>query len=210
MNAACIGEPVSWLRLERHALAPDPAIAQHLDACEACRACMHEITADVVALPPLRVPVTAPPKRKWWVIPSFAFAAAAAAAILLVILRPAKRPDNVVAWKGGELVLGLVRERAGAITDDPTTFRAGDRFKVVITCPPGEMAEVTVEVFEIGGYSAAPDRPLAPAQLACGNRIALPGAFSLTGTNPNRICVRVGSDDRSDGQTACLQVSAER
>ena len=40
---ACIGEPVSWLRLERFALgAADPAIASHVAACPACRHCLDQ------------------------------------------------------------------------------------------------------------------------------------------------------------------------
>ena len=51
---ACVGEPVSWPRLESFALgAPDPAIAAHVDACPACRRCLDEIRGDAVALLPL-------------------------------------------------------------------------------------------------------------------------------------------------------------
>ena len=48
---ACIGEPISWLRLESFALgAPDPAIAPHLAACPSCRHCLDQIRDDVVDL----------------------------------------------------------------------------------------------------------------------------------------------------------------
>ena len=59
----CISEPISWLRLERHALAPDAAVTEHVAACAACRACLDEIERDVVALPPLLVPER---RRPWW------------------------------------------------------------------------------------------------------------------------------------------------
>jgi len=206
--AACIAEPISWLRLERHALGErvDATIDAHCASCEVCRACLNEIRGDLVPLRPL--PASAP-RRRWWVVPSFALGAAVATILVLVLLPrtdDVARP-NVVAWKGGELVVGLVRERGGAIADDATTFVTGDRWKVVITCPPaGGQVAVAVEVFEVGGYSAAPDRPLPPAQIACGNRVALPGAFSLTGARPNRICVRIAETDAS----ACLTVAPQK
>ena len=42
-SLACIGEPVSWLRLEMFAAGriADPAIASHLTACPACTASPH-------------------------------------------------------------------------------------------------------------------------------------------------------------------------
>ena len=191
---ACIGEPISWLRLEQHALAADTAVAAHLDACAACRACMDEIRRDVVALPALVVPARR--ARKWWL---FALPALAAAALAIVVLRPRPRED-VVAIKGvGEVVLGTVRERAGAIREDVHTFRPGDRWKVVVTCPPA--AHVQIDVY------VGTDHPLAPAELACGNRIVVPGAFTLTGTRPNRVCAHVSSDEGAG--EACVTVSPE-
>jgi hypothetical protein len=53
--SACIGEPISWLRLERYALdgGADRAAAAHLARCAACARCLDEIRGDLVALPPL-------------------------------------------------------------------------------------------------------------------------------------------------------------
>ena len=188
---ACIGEPVSWPRLEAFALdRGDEAIRAHVDACPACARCLEEIRTDVVALPPLVVPERAP-RRRWWIVPAMAFAVAA---LVALVLWPRDRPTrrDVVAIKGvGEVVLGLVRERDGAIREDATTFRPGDRWKVVITCPPGGQVWVAVAVID----PSSTDRPLAPAQVACGNRVVLPGAFSLTGTAANQICIRVGAGD---------------
>ena len=52
--ATCIGEPVSWLRLERYALADldraaSAAVRTHLDGCAACRAALASIEGDAVA-----------------------------------------------------------------------------------------------------------------------------------------------------------------
>ena len=201
MTAACIGEPISWLRLERYALEPkDTGVREHVDACPACRHCLDEIQRDVVALPPLHVPA----KRNWWRFALPALGAIAAAAIILFVLRPRDVTQEGVAHvKGvGEVVIDVVRERAGIVRDDVRTFRAGDRFKVVVTCAPTHSVALDVSVLEDG--AARPDRPLAPANIVCGNRIVLPGAFELTGNKPHRVCVRI-----QDQATACLTLKPE-
>lgn len=207
---ACIGEPISWPRLETLARGgPDDAAAAHLAACRACQRCLDELQADLVALPPLAVP--APSRRRWWrwVAPSMALAAAAAAA--LVVWRggePRASREDVVAVKGlGEVVVDVVRERAGVIRDDVRAFAPGDRWKVVVTCPPAARAEITVRVAEVG--TAIVDRPLAPATIACGNRIVLPGAFTLTGTRPNRVCAQVAAPGTAPPGEACVTITPE-
>ena len=212
MNAlACIGEPISWLRLETFASGrKDPAIGEHLAACPACRSCLEEIRADIVALPPLAMPAT-PAPRAWWKLFVPAFAVAAAAVIALIVFRGGDDPpvrENVVAIKGvGEVVLGTVRERGGVIRDDVRSFAQGDRWKLVVTCPPpatGMLLAVDVTVVEVGG-STTIDRPLVPARIACGNRVVLPGAFSLTGPRANRVCAAIGPDK----DTACVTIAPE-
>jgi hypothetical protein len=208
----CIGEPISWLRLERHALAADPEIAHHLAACGACRACMAEITGDAIALPALPVRAAAEPRRRWWLVAIPALAAAAIA-LLIVLPREAERRDEVALVKGvGEVVLGTVRERAGVVRPDARTFLPGDRWKVVVTCPPAARTMVDVAVVEDGGATAA--YPLAPIEIACGNRVVVPGAFTLTGTRAQRICIRIGAEARTlprpgDEGVACVAVAPE-
>jgi hypothetical protein len=194
---ACIDTPVSWPRLERFALAgADATIAAHVAACPACARCLDEIRADVVALPPIVVPVVA--KRRWWVL---AIPALAAAAVIFAVW-PRPRPrEDIARVKGvGEVILGTVRERDGAITEDAATYLPGDRFKVVVTCPPAASAWIVVEV---GG-----DRPLPPAQLACGNRVVVPGAFHLDG-DVNRVCVEVAAAADQPAARACVTVRPE-
>ena len=214
---ACIGEPISWPRLERFATnQSDRAIATHLEQCLACAECLTEITGDLVALPPLvgreRVPERKQLVRWWW----FAVPALAAAAIAVVVLRP-KPPErpNVATIKGtGEVTLALVRERAGTIVEDAATFARGDRWKVVVTCAPGHSTWLDVSVVE-AGRSVRADHPLAPAQLACGNRVVMPGAFELTGHAANTICVRVSNEEiaqtfpQMGPDVACLTVTPE-
>lgn len=201
-STACIGQPISWLRLETYALdRADAAVREHVASCPACRQCLEEIERDVVALPPLHVPA----KRRWWTfaVPAFA-AAVAAAAVLLFVLRPRDAAREGVAHvKGvGEVVVDVVRERAGIVRDDVRTFRPGDRFKVVVTCPPTREVALAVSVREQGSTTA--DHPLAPARIVCGNRVVLPGAFELTEPKRHRVCVRIG-----DAADACLTLTPE-
>jgi hypothetical protein len=211
---ACIGEPISWLRLEGFALgAPDPAIASHVAACPACRQCLAQIRGDVVALPPLEVPtrLRRPLWRRGWLAP--AFAAAAAAVVLIVVLRrPTPRGEDAsdtiatIGIKGvGEVTLELVRERAGAISYEARGFAPGDRWKVVVSCPPSASAWIDVSVAD----GVTTDHPLAPAQLPCGNRVVVPGAFTVTGTRTNRVCARVAARPDADAGTACLTLRPE-
>lgn len=196
----CIGEPISWPRLERHAASADPAIARHLEQCPACRQCLAEITRDVVALPVLVVPEPPPAKRfHWWL----ALVPALAAALVLVLVRSKPHADNITTIKGvGDVTLGVVRERRGAITEDATTFAPGDRWKLVITCAPGHATAITVDVTD----ARTVDHPLAPAELACGNRVVIPGAFELTG-GANRVCAHVTSSGATG--TACVTLRPE-
>jgi hypothetical protein len=198
---ACIGEPISWLRLERYALsATDTSVREHVDACEACRHCLDEIQRDVVALPPLHVPA----KRSWWKFALPALGALAVAAAILFMLRPRDaEQSNIATVKGvGEVIVDVVRERAGSVRDDVRTFKPGDRFKIVVTCPLAKQVALDVAIRERG--AAHDDHPLAQAQIACGNRIVLPGAFELTGDKPHRVCVRIEAQ-----ANACLTLSPE-
>lgn len=214
----CIGEPISWLRLEQLALgAASPGVDEHVAKCGACRACLDSIRGDVVALPPLVVPARR--ERRWWRlgVPMLAFAGA-----MLILLALWRRDGSelgenqaTIKGTGDVLTLGIVRERAGAILRDAMSFRPGDRFKVVVTCPPRANAWVDVGVVEDGTHSV--DYPLAPAAIACGNDVVLPGAFTLTGSRTNRVCVRVASGSapprslprpREDG-VACVMLRPE-
>jgi len=202
---SCIGEPISWPRLERFAVdRADPAIAAHVTACPACRACLDRIRLDDLALPPLVVAAARRGRR--WLAPMVA--AAAAAAIALVVLRRPVEDRLVVGLKGvGEVALELVRERAGAIAFEARSYAPGDRWKVVVSCPPGAAVWVDVSVAD----GRATDHPLGNRPLACGNRVAVPGAFTITGAAANRICVRVagGAEAGTEAGTACTTVRPE-
>jgi uncharacterized protein YbaR (Trm112 family) len=175
-------------------------VRDHVAACPACRQCLDAIERDVVALPVLVVPQ----KRRWWPFALPAVAAAAAVAAVLFVLRPREPSEEGVAHvKGiGEVVLDVVRDRSGTVREDVRTFLPGDRWKVIVTCPPTKTVNLEVAIREDGGERA--DHPLAPARIACGNRIVLPGAFELTGQRPHRVCVHI--EDRA---SACLTLSPE-
>jgi hypothetical protein len=206
----CIGEPISWLRLESFALgAPDPAIASHVAACPACHGCLAQIRDDVVALPPLAMPVAPRRARRWWwLAPAFA-----AAIVLVVVLRPPPDRDAraVIGVKGvGEVTLELVRERRGAISFGAARYAPGDRWKVVVSCAPGAdpvAAPPWIDVSVADGVTT--DHPLAAAQLACGNRVVVPGAFTITGNRANRVCARIAAAADAEAGTACVTVRPE-
>jgi hypothetical protein len=191
---ACTAQPISWLKLERYRLGELSAeesrrIEAHLNECQACRASLESIRADETALKPLpEAPPRAPGLR--WVTAGAALAAAAALLVVLLVVdwhraMPGVPPPKI-AFKGGELSISLVRERQGAVLHDPETFTSGDRFKVQVTCPPAEEISWDLAVFqdEEAWFPYVPEEPL-----RCGNRVPLPGAFSLTGDSPATVCL---------------------
>jgi hypothetical protein len=199
--SSCSGEPISWLRLERYQLGElgevdRASVAQHLAGCESCSTCL-EHTRGAVEL--LALPRAARRSRgswnartRWHWIASLATAAAALAGTLLM-LRPgdvARAPayPSRVHIKGGELALSLVREHHGTIANDSSRFAAGDRWKLLLTCPPEMRLYVDLVVLQGEGMFF----PLPPTRIDhCGNRIALPGAFTLDGSANASVCVMV-------------------
>jgi len=194
-----MGEPVSWLRLERYHLgelgpAERAEIAEHLAACEACRGCLARIELDdAVALPPLPAPRPESVAASRWRRGAAAFGALALAAAALLGLGRGWRGGTEVATgtgggvrvKGDAVGFALVRDDGAWIDEAGGAFRDGDRFKAVVSCPPGLEATFDLVVLDASGASF----PLAPAQLACGNGVPLPGAFRLTGRADETVCL---------------------
>jgi hypothetical protein len=200
----CIDTPISWLRLEQFVLdGRDAKIASHVEACPACAQCLESIKRDSIELPALAKtsPTDFLARRPWWHFAVPAVALAAAIVVFLVWPRDRAREDRVTVKGVGDVVLGVVRERDGNVLDDASTFRETDRWKVVLTCPPSASAWVEVDV--------SGDHPLAPAQIACGNRVIVPGAFHITGAAANRICVRVSASEGADPGRACVTIRPE-
>ncbi len=96
------------------------------------------------------------------------------------------------AVKGGELTFTFVRDDGTHILaaddddDEHAVFRDGDRFKVLVTCPPTERAVFDVLVLDEAGVSFPLGQPQA---LECGNEVPLRGAFRLTGATDEEVCV---------------------
>jgi Putative zinc-finger len=192
MTTTCISEPVSYLRLERYLVdevggSERAELQAHLAQCEACRQCFEGLRADVAVLPPL--PSVPPPTRiapRAVIWPVLAVAAAA----LLFLSRPDTESPMAGAvtpgTKGGDLAVKLVREHQGSVAVDASRYVSGDRFEVQVTCPPGNPVRWDVVVLQEGQAFF----PLTPStSLQCANHVTLPGAFTLTGDTPARICV---------------------
>jgi hypothetical protein len=224
-------EPVSWLRLERYHLGELPpeeaeAVERAIATDPETRECIESIRQPVRLNPrpelPLRAEVPAPEsplvKRRYlrdalkspW--PTLVLAAAAAF-FVYVSARPTNEvdgapPPRLVHVKGGDVAIELVRERQGVVTPNPVSFAEGDRFKVKLTCPPS-MTKDTFEVLVIQGQDAS--RPLAPlGAVVCGNGVALPGAFSLTGAAPSSVCVAWGGAARTEGRLGSKELASLR
>jgi len=205
-------QPVSWLLLERYQMGEVSAeerarLEAHLDGCPGCRADLDRLAADQRPLPPLPEVAARSRRAPFWV----GLAAAATAAVALLVLwapwRPAGRalvPPARIQVKGGELALTLIRERAGAISQNPARYADGDRFRIELTCPPGRRAW-DVAVFQADQVHF----PFAAAgPVACGNRVGLPGAFRLSGPGAVTVCAMVGEGIPGRSDIAAMRFEA--
>jgi hypothetical protein len=206
--AAC--RPVSWLRLERYALGElgsdeRAEIVAHLVDCARCRACADQIERDARELPPLpaavagvprraSVPAPAPKRRFGWLGGGGVLTLATAAAVFaFAVLRPRDEPRleaRRIAVKGGEVTIDLVRERNGSTAWEPTSFATGDRFKLLLTCPPPLHLHADLVVLQADG----PAFPGPPISIACGNRVPVLPAFRITGPGAATVCVALDPD----------------
>jgi hypothetical protein len=217
----CIGQPLSWLVLERHALAELEGAAaraadEHLAECAACSHALRTIKGDTRALPalptvrPERSPGERPDESKDGVRPFDSAAPrrrsartgmiaagvflAAAAALLLVIIRPTPTEPTLTA---------RVRVKgAGVVVMTLVRERDGN-----VTFDPRDVRDtdrwkVQLTCAPGGGARTEivvyqPGQPPAvalPAQsFTCGNNIVIPGAFRITG-GAAIICARLAAD----------------
>lgn len=205
---SCVGHPVSWLLLERYHLKELPEreaarVAEHLACCPACAACSLSIEEDARSLPalPVRTPSRVP---SWLTWPRLAMAAGAVAAAVLVALwvrppepHPGIVPVEGITYKGGELTLTVVREREGAVVENPVQYRSGDRFRLLATLPGPEPMPWDVVVIQSGEIYFPYERG---GKLGPVSREPLPGAFRITGNDPAEICLIAGDPlpDRAD------------
>jgi hypothetical protein len=199
--------PISWLRLEQHHLGElttdREAVADHLRSCAECAALLARIAEDageLPALPPARAKESAPVRplhsihaRPWYSARGLPIAIASGLALAAVVVlaigrrpQPADEDPAGARMKGSDLSFTLVREDEAVIAEAGGSYRDGERFKALLTCPPGIHASFDLAVFEQGAAAF----PLPPStDLACGNAIALPGAFRVTGHERMTVCL---------------------
>ncbi|HVV85316.1 MAG TPA: hypothetical protein VHE35_19775, partial [Kofleriaceae bacterium] len=136
-----------------------------------------------------------PVRARRWLLGGGAGALLAAAAVLVLVLRGRGggagevEPGRHVRVKGaGTVSLRLVRDRAGVVSFDPADVAPGDRWKVELTCGNPAPLWTDVVVYQPDGASF----PLPAQSITCGNAIAVPGAFRVTGGGAT-ICVALGA-----------------
>jgi hypothetical protein len=72
----------------------------------------------------------------------------------------------------------------------------------VVSCPPAAASPgpspapspapiLAIDVSVADGVTV--DHPLAATRIACGNRVVVPGAFTVTGDRVNRVCARIAA-----------------
>jgi hypothetical protein len=128
-------------------------------------------------------------KPSWLRWTGAATATAIAATTLLMVGRlPAKRTETevVIAQSKGAALLSLrlVAETAGRETG---TFGAGERFKALYSCSHASGIDLQLVVF---GADGEPQLFPVERNLACGNDMALQGAFTITSTGVHHACIR--------------------
>ena len=194
--------PISWLALERHHLGElakeeKQRIDDHLAECDACASMLKSIATkdDERPLRPLRTKKKVVSLREWIVARPQVVALAGlavAAAIIFLIGRTPKNPENMDPRsdriKGSaDIGFTLVREDNVVLPEAGGPYRDGERFKALVTCPPGLRGTFDLVIYE---PNAPPSFPLtAMTDLACGNSVPLAGAFKLTGHDPMTVCL---------------------
>lgn len=197
-------EPLSWLKLERYALGELGAeqraqVERELAQSEGARAALSAIR-EPLALPPLPALALLGARRRMLRrrLSIGAAFAAAAAAVALALITPDALPPARRGVKGGELALEVVGERSGA---GATHFAQRERFKLLVTCPPGLGGRLRAVIYQ-GDAIFMPLDDGGPT--ACGNRSPWPGAFTLDGEQAAHVCVR--ADGRAwPSSSAALQ-----
>ena len=204
--AAC-REALESLRADTMALPALPVFATQPTAAAASATPAAQRTGEVIAIGSARAKPASSQRWRAPLILAPILAAAAAGMLWLRSTRNNASPANVTAAlhattsiKGvGDLALQLARDRDGNVQTNVTTFRPGDRWKALLTCAPstanaGTPSEVwaDVVVLEIIDGNPVAEFPQPPTQLSCGNAVAVPGAFAITGARNNIICVTLG------------------
>lgn len=194
--------PISWLKLEQYHLGelpdgPAAAIEKHLTDCDECRSCMERIEAGRILKPLPDVE----PVSIWDRVRLPLGLVAATALILLglaiypfVLHRGDGTLEEVVAIRGGESTLTVLRERKESVVENPATYQNGDRFSLRLTTSATTVMWDVVVISDEEVYFPM-KTPLTPA---FHNQFPFPGAFRLSDTDAVTLCAfpSDGIDDR--------------
>ncbi len=200
--------PISWLTLEQYVLGElerHEPIEGHLSSCAECAAALRSIHDDARGMPALVITSSRLPAGRRARALSWAFGAVGVLAVAFLIFRSPREGtvQSVTRVKGGEPSLQLVRERDGALLR-PTHFAPRDRFKAHVSCAAGAWF---VDVVIAQGHELF--YPLEAARLECGNAVAVPGAFRLSG-GPLRVCAVISAKPSERGfippDATCLRL----
>jgi len=190
------------MRLEQYHLgeverAERADVERHLLECPVCRACLTRIETDEeLALPPLELKGVAPrrspiPTKRWPRLAVGVSALAAAAVVTMAVGQWRHREGEIAlrtggSVKGGSVTISLVRDDGERFVGQDGVFRDGDRFKAVVSCPPGSRPIFDLVVLDEDGATF----PNPPADaVTCGNDVPLPGAFRLTARSKATVCI---------------------
>jgi hypothetical protein len=195
------GNAPSWLVLEQYHLNELPAdrqqsVSLHLADCSVCKEHMEYIENYSFPLKPLpAVPDGSLYSRIKDLVAFKTAAWAFAGMTLLMGFVFVYFADNSTAvysrhmqYKGGDFAMTLVRNRGGAISENPEKYLDGDLFSIQVTCPEAGRVSVDVVVFQGDEIFF----PLKSGRITCGNRISLPSGFKLSGQRETTVCVVVG------------------
>ncbi len=225
---SCIDTPISWFLLDKclsgelEAL-EEKRVEHHLENCHACLASWDEVQTTTRELRPLVVPESESlaERLRRWLWPAALVPALAMLVLFVVIgrqqtseLGTSQGQGGVV--KGGNSAFSLLREHHGDVTADPTVYMSGDRFRMLVSCAPPQSPAWDVVVYQDDEAYF----PFAANQtIECGNEVAIPGAFRITGSSPVTVCLLMGEspptrdwlatsspEDLSDN-VVCQQVS---
>lgn len=217
--AAC-REALESLRADAMTLPALPAFSPQSTATTSSTTPAAPRTGEVIAIGSARAKSTSSQRVRVAMVLAPVLAAAAAGLLWLRATRDTASPASVTAAlhattsvKGvGELALQLARDRNGNVQTNAATFRSGDRWKALLTCAPlaansGTSNELwaDVVVLEIVDGNRVAEFPLPPSPVSCGNAVALPGAFAITGEHNNIICVTLGVGAPIDREAMAAQ-----
>lgn len=185
-------ERPSWLDLERLALGELPP--EHAEKVRVWTQHDREIEAtyhQIIRAPqPRLIPLSHIRRHRWtgrWVFLGVPSAAVLAIALFSIPDSPRERTKGTPRIP----LVSLVAERGGQLREAPQEISQKDRLRLLVTCGPQQEAAYEVVVVQDETVHFPFSRG---ANLPCGNRRPLPGAFRVDAPGSIRICLVSGRD----------------